>query len=70
MIIFSNTTPIIALSSIQQLDLLPELFGQLHLVNEAETQRGIELLNRHRIPLISVVVSDKIDVRNFDASTL
>jgi len=70
MIVFSNTTPIIALSSIQQLDLLPELFGQLHLVNEVETQRGIELLNRHRIPLISVVVSDKIDVRNFDASTL
>ncbi len=34
MIVFSNTTPIIALSSIQQLDLLPELFGQLHLVNE------------------------------------
>jgi uncharacterized protein len=30
MIVFSNTTPIIALSSIQQLDLLPELFGQLH----------------------------------------
>ena len=70
MIVFSNTTPIIALSSIQQLDLLPELFGQLHLVNEVETQRGIELLNGHRIPLISVVVSDKIDVRNFDASTL
>ncbi|MDO9139548.1 MAG: DUF3368 domain-containing protein [Methylobacter sp.] len=34
MIVFSNTTPIIALSSIQQLDLLPELFGHLHLVNE------------------------------------
>jgi hypothetical protein len=37
---------------------------------KAETQRGIELLNGHRIPLISVAVSDKIDVRNFDASTL
>jgi len=34
MIVFSNTTPIIALSSIQQLDLLPELFGHIHLVNE------------------------------------
>ncbi len=34
MIVFSNTTPIIALSSIQQLDLLPRLFGHIHLVNE------------------------------------
>jgi hypothetical protein len=34
MIVFSNTTPIIALSSIQQLDLLPSLFGHIHLVNE------------------------------------
>jgi predicted nucleic acid-binding protein len=34
MIVFSNTTPIIALSSIQQLDLLPKLFGHIHLVNE------------------------------------
>ena len=34
MIVFSNTTPIIALSSIQQLNLLPSLFGHIHLVNE------------------------------------
>ena len=34
MIVFSNTTPIIALSSIQNLHLLPQLFGQIHLVNE------------------------------------
>ena len=34
MIVFSNTTPIIALSSIQRFDLLPELFGHIHLVNE------------------------------------
>jgi predicted nucleic acid-binding protein len=34
MIVFSNTTPIIALSSIQCLHLLPELFGEIHLVNE------------------------------------
>jgi predicted nucleic acid-binding protein len=34
MIIFSNTTPIIALSSIQQLDLLPQLFEHIYLVNE------------------------------------
>ena len=34
MIVFSNTTPIIALSSIQQLDLLPRLFQRVHLVGE------------------------------------
>lgn len=32
--VFSNTTPIIALSSIQRLDVLPHLFGKIHLVNE------------------------------------
>jgi predicted nucleic acid-binding protein len=42
MIVFSNTTPIIALSSIQRLDLLPALFGRIHLVNEvvAECEAG------------------------------
>lgn len=34
MIIFSNTTPFIALSSIGQLTLLPELFGEIHAVYE------------------------------------
>jgi predicted nucleic acid-binding protein len=34
MIVFSNTTPIIALSSIQRLVLLPRLFEQVHLVSE------------------------------------
>ncbi len=34
MIVFSNTTPIIALSSIQCLHLLPELFGEIYLVDE------------------------------------
>ena len=34
MIIFSNTTPFIALSSINKLDLLPKLFGQIHVVTE------------------------------------
>jgi predicted nucleic acid-binding protein len=29
-IVFSNTTPFIALSSIHKLDLLPRLFGQVH----------------------------------------
>ncbi len=34
MIVFSNTTPFIALSSIHKLDLLPKLFGQIHVVTE------------------------------------
>ncbi len=34
MIVFSNTTPFIALSSINKLDLLPKLFGQIHVVTE------------------------------------
>ncbi len=32
MIVFSNTTPFIALSSVGQLDLLPQLFGVVHAV--------------------------------------
>ena len=41
MIVFSNTTPIIALSSIQQLDLLPELFGHIHCGYECEVGGAI-----------------------------
>lgn len=33
MIVFSNTTPIIALSSINKLDLLPALFNEINLVD-------------------------------------
>jgi predicted nucleic acid-binding protein len=33
MIIFSNTTPIIALSSIGQLDLMPQLFNKVYVVD-------------------------------------
>jgi predicted nucleic acid-binding protein len=29
-IIYSNTTPFIALSSIDQLDMLPKIFGKVH----------------------------------------
>lgn len=32
--VFSNTTPFIALASIDQLDLLPKLFGQIHVADE------------------------------------
>lgn len=34
MIVFSNTTPFIALSSINKLELLPKLFGKIHVVTE------------------------------------
>ena len=33
MIVFCNTTPIIALASIDQLDLLPRLFGKIHVAD-------------------------------------
>ena len=33
MIVFTNTTPIIALSSIQQLDLMPQLFEKVYVVD-------------------------------------
>jgi len=33
-IVFSNTIPFIALSSINKLELLPKLFGQVHVVTE------------------------------------
>lgn len=32
--VFSNTTPFIALASIQQLDLLPTFFGRIHMAEE------------------------------------
>lgn len=32
--VFSNTTPFIALASIDRLDLLPKLFGKIHVVDE------------------------------------
>jgi predicted nucleic acid-binding protein len=34
MIVFSNTTPIIALSSIQKLELMPQLLGEIYVVTE------------------------------------
>lgn len=32
--VFSNTTPFIALASIDRLDLMPQLFGQIHVAHE------------------------------------
>ena len=42
MIVFSNTTPIIALSSIGQLDLMPQLFNEVYIVDTVinECARG------------------------------
>ncbi len=46
MIVFSNTTPFIALSSINKLDILPKLFGEVHVVTEVieECAEGGEIL--------------------------
>lgn len=41
MIIFSDTTPIIALSSIAQLDLLPTLFNEIYVVEEVVEECAI-----------------------------
>lgn len=51
MIVFSNTTPFIALSSIQQLDLLPRLFQRIHVVEEVAAECGAS----HRIPVPDLV---------------
>ncbi len=40
MIVFSDTTPLIALSSIQRLELLPQLFQRVHVVREV-VEEGI-----------------------------
>jgi predicted nucleic acid-binding protein len=46
MIIFTNTTPIIALSSIQQLDLMPQLFERVYVVDTVinECARGGKII--------------------------
>ncbi len=41
MIVFSNTTPFIALSSINKLELLPKLFGEIHVVTEVIEECGV-----------------------------
>lgn len=47
MIVFSNTTPFIALSSVKQLDLLPRLFQRIHVVEEV----AAECSASNRIPV-------------------
>ena len=65
MIVFSNTTPIIALSSIRQLDLLPQLFGEIHLVveviEECEVGGAIAVPNLRRLDWIKPVQSTPIE---------
>ena len=64
MIVFSNTTPFIALSIIQQLDLLPRLFQRVHIVEEviAECRTGghIVVPDLTQISWIQVVTSTPI----------
>ena len=61
MIVFSNTTPRIALSSIQQLELLPQLFHRVYVVREvvAECLAGgpIAVPDLHQLDWIEIVQS-------------
>jgi predicted nucleic acid-binding protein len=65
MIVFTNTTPIIALSSIQRLDLLPALFGQIHIVNEVleecEAGGNIRLPELRNFDWLTIVTSTAIN---------
>lgn len=64
MIVFSNTTPLIALSSIGQLDLLPRLFTRIHLVNEVIEEcavgGAIKVPDLRALPWVKVVESTPI----------
>jgi len=59
--IFSNTTPLLALASIGRLDLLPSLFGQIHLVeavvDECAAGGPITVPDLRTLPWIQVVVA-------------
>lgn len=65
MIIFSNTTPLIALSSIRQLDLLPILFQEIHVVDAviAECAAGGKIVvpDLTHLPWIRIVPSEPCD---------
>ncbi|BBL76063.1 DUF3368 domain-containing protein [Methylomagnum ishizawai] len=64
MIVFSNTTPLIALSGIGQLDLLPCLFTEIHLVGEVieECAMGgiIRVPDLRALPWVKVVESTPV----------
>ncbi len=61
MIVFSNTTPFIALSSIDKLDLLPLLFSELcvvpEVVEECSVGGSVEVPDLSGLPWINVVPS-------------
>lgn len=64
MMVFSNTTPLIALSSIGQLNLLPCLFTEVHLVSEVieECAVGgtITVPDLHALPWVKVLESTQV----------
>lgn len=61
--VFSNTTPLIALAGIGRLDLLPALFGQVHLVDAVveECAAGGRTIvpDLRALPWVTVVTSTK-----------
>ena len=61
MIVFSNTTPFIALSSIDQLSLLPKLFTKIYVVSEVvdECNAGgwIQVPDLKTLPWVNVIES-------------
>jgi len=64
MIVFSNTTPIIALCSVGQLDLLPRLFARVHLVSEVveecEVGGAVSVPDLRSLPWVEVVASTPV----------
>lgn len=64
MIVFSNTTPLIALSGIGQLDLLPCLFTEIHLVGEVIEECAVGGIIRvpdlRALPWVKVVESTPV----------
>ena len=66
MIVFSNTTPFIALASIDQLNLLPEIFGTVHVASAVieECAQGGRIMVPSLLGLGWVkVVADEADTR-------
>jgi hypothetical protein len=65
MIVFSNTTPIIALSSIGQLEMLSQLFGKIYLVleviDECEVGGSIAVPNLKQLNWVKPVQSTPIE---------
>ena len=61
MIVFSNTTPLIALAGIKQLDLLRAIFGRVYIVREVvdECMAGGKILvpNLAELPWVEIVES-------------